>query len=130
MENYSEAIQSIETPVFSLFAGHDGNEERSAGESGDTFTRNYEQILGPTYYSFDWGSRHFVLYPTENYFFSPADQKRKERWFWSDLDLQPAEREIVIAVHIPPSNAFLERLSQYNVRLVLYGHWHSSKVYS
>ena len=128
--NYREAIQNIGTPVFSLFGGHDGNEERSAGESGNSFTRNYEQILGPTYYSFDWGSCHFVLHPTEDHFFSSSDRKRKEQWFWSDLALQQEKREIVIAVHTPPRTVFLEQLSQYNVRLLLYGHWHSSKVYS
>lgn len=130
LQAYREAIQSVEVPVFSLFGGHDGNEERYAGEAGQSFTKNYEQILGPTHYSFNWGGRHFVFYPTEDHFFSSADRERKERWFWSDLDLQPAKREIVVIVHVPPRTAFLERLSQYNVRLVLYGHWHSSKVYS
>jgi len=130
LKAYREAIQSIGVPVFSLFGGHDGNEERHAGEAGNSFTRNFEQILGPTYYSLDWGGWHFVLYPTEDHFFSPADRERKERWFWSDLDLQPANRGIVIIIHTPPRTAFLERLSQYNVRLMLYGHWHSSKVYS
>jgi 3',5'-cyclic AMP phosphodiesterase CpdA len=130
LENYREAIQSIGTPVFSLFGGHDGNEERFADEAGNSFTRNFEQILGPTYYSFDWGGCHFVLNPTEDHFFSTSDRKRKEQWFWSDLALQPENQEIIIAMHTPPNTAFLERLGHYNVRLVLYGHWHSSKVYS
>lgn len=130
LENYREAIQSIGIPVFSLFGGHDGNEERFAGEAGNSFTRNFEQILSPTYYSLDWGGCHFVLYPTEDHFFSSSDRKRKERWFWSDLALQPESRHIIIALHTPPRTIFLEKLSQYNVRLVLYGHWHSSKAYS
>jgi outer membrane protein assembly factor BamB/predicted MPP superfamily phosphohydrolase len=130
LRSYREAIQTIQTPVFSLFGGHDGNEERRTGEAGTTFTLNYERILGPTYYSFDRGGRHFVLYPNEEHFFSLEDQRRKACWFWTDLTLQPEQREIVVVVHIPPPVTFLEQLSRYPVTLVLYGHWHSSKVFS
>ena len=54
LKSYREAIQTVKIPVFSLFGGHDGNEERHAGEAGTTFTSHYEDVLGPTYYSFDW----------------------------------------------------------------------------
>ena len=128
---FREAQETVSTPVFPLFGGHDGNEERYEGGSADnTFTRNFEAVLGPSYYSFDWGGRHFAFYPNEQSFFSLADQERKEVWFWADLALQPADREIVVVVHTPPPVSFLEALSRYNVRLVLHGHWHSSKVFS
>ena len=131
LSRFREAQETVSTPVFPLFGGHDGNEERYAGGSADnTFTRNFEAVLGPSYYSFDWGGRHFAFYPNEQSFFSLADQERKEVWFWADLALQPADREIVVVVHTPPPVSFLEALSRYNVRLVLHGHWHSSKVFS
>jgi len=130
LNRYREAIQTVDVPVFSLFGGHDGNEERYAGEAGMSFIRNYEQTLGPTYYSFDWGGRHFVLYPAEDHFFSADDRQRKEHWLWQDLTLQPEDKEIIVVLHTPPSTAFLEQLARYNVSLVLYGHWHSSKVFS
>ena len=131
LSRFREAQEAVSTPVFPLFGGHDGNEERYEGGSADnTFTRNFEAVLGPSYYSFDWGGRHFAFYPNEQSFFSPADQERKEVWFWADLALQPADREIVVVVHTPPPVSFLEALSRYNVRLVLHGHWHSSKVFS
>lgn len=127
---YRQAIQMIPTPVFSLFGGHDGNEERHSGAAGTSYTRNYEQILGSTYYSFDWSGRHFVIYPNEDHFFSPVDRRQKEGWFWSDLTLHSEDREIVVVVHTPPPSFFLEQLGRYNVTLVLHGHWHSSKVFS
>ncbi|MYC13992.1 MAG: PQQ-binding-like beta-propeller repeat protein [Gemmatimonadetes bacterium] len=131
LSRFREAQETVSTPVFPLFGGHDGNEERHEGGSADnTFTRNFEAVLGPSYYSFDWGGRHFAFYPNEQSFFSLADQERKEVWFWADLALQPADREIVVVVHTPPPVSFLEALSRYNVRLVLHGHWHSSKVFS
>ena len=129
---FREAIETVSTPMFPLFGGHDGNEERQGEvpQGGNTFTRHFEAVLGPSYYSFDWGGRHFAFYPNEQSFFSPEDQERKEVWFWEDLALQPADREIVVVVHTPPPISFLEALSRYNVRLVLHGHWHSSKVFS
>ena len=131
LSRFREAQETVSTPVFPLFGGHDGNEERHEGGSADnTFTRNFEAVLGPSYYSFDWGGRHFAFYPNEQSFFSPEDQERKEVWFWRDLELQPADREIVVVVHTPPPVSFLEALSRHNVRLVLHGHWHSSKVFS
>lgn len=149
---YRDAVASISTPVFPLFGGHDGNEERMGGISiekflqmkaepnnprlnelvreneGNASTLHFEAVLGPTYYSLDWGGRHFAFWPNEHSYYSPAGLERKERWLWADLALQPEEREIVVVVHTPPPGAFLQALSRYNVRLVLHGHWHSSRV--
>ena len=85
--------------------------------------------LGPTHYSFDYGSWHFVLYPNEEYEFSVYDQLRKERWLEADLAMQPADRPIVVGVHAPPRIDLLERLAKYGVRLVLHGHTHTSRVF-
>ena len=76
----SEIIKGLEIPVFPLFGGHDGNAERRAGRLGETFTRNWERWIGPAYYSFDWGGHHFILYPSEDHFFSPEDQRMKKNW--------------------------------------------------
>ena len=151
---FREAAASISTPVFPLFGGHDGNKERMGGISieeflqmkavpnnprlnelvreheGNASTLHFEAVLGPTYYSLDWGGRHFAFWPNEDSFYSPAGLERKEGWLWADLALQPEDREIVVVVHTPPPVAFLQALSRYNVRLVLHGHWHSSKVSS
>ena len=89
LRSYRAATESVPRPVFSVFGGHDGNEERIEVEAGCTYTRRYETVLGPAYYSFDWGGRHFIVYATEDGFFSAADQQRKERWLWADLAAQP-----------------------------------------
>ena len=138
LQAYKKALEGVKAPIMSQFGGHDGDEEyHEAGHWGATFrgagstcVRNYEQVLGPVNYSFDWGGRHFVLYANEDYMFSEYDQIRMARWFWEDLALQPEGREIILAVHWPPSRAFLDRLSAYNVTLVLYGHTHASKVFT
>ena len=151
---FRDAVRTISTPVFPLFGGHDGNQERMGGISVDEFvelkatpnnpklqeigrkfaglpaTLHYEEFLGPTHYSLDWGGRHFAFFPNEDAYYPPADLERKAQWLRADLALQPPDREIVVVVHTPPPGSFLRELSRHNVRLVLHGHWHSSKVFS
>ena len=130
LTEFQAALRQVQVPVYLLFGGHDGNEERHGSDGPGTFTRNYETVLGPTYFSFDWGGRHFVIYPNEEYFFSPDDQQRKRAWLRADLAAQEASRSSIVIVHTPPPVAFLEELTQLGVELVLHGHWHSSKAFS
>ena len=128
---YDEIARSTGAPVFSVFGGHDGNEElHGPFGRGATCTRNYRQVFGPAYYSFDWGGRHFVAYANEDYYFSPYDLIYKQRWLRQDLALQPEGRETVVMMHAPPSRQFLDSIQSYNVTLVLHGHTHSSKVFT
>ncbi len=128
---YDKVTGSVGAPVYSVFGGHDGDQELHEGPGwGASCVRNYEQVLGPVYYSFDRGGRHFVAHAKEDYFFSRYDLIRKERWFWQDLAAQPEGREIVLMMHTPPSRRFLDQLQAYNVTLVMHGHTHSSKVFT
>ena len=130
LESYRSAIESVSIPVFSVFGGHDGNIERRSSDADAPCTRNFEAALGPTYYSFDWGGYHFVIYATEESYFSTADRARKERWLVADLALQPSDRQSVLMLHTAPGEGLLSRLSQHNAALVLHGHWHSSRVFT
>ena len=128
---YDEVARSAGPPIFPVFGGHDGAEEAHTSPGwGATFTGNYQQVLGPVCYSFDWGGRHFVTYANEDYLFSAYDLIYKERWLRQDLALQPEGQETVMMMHAPPSRQLLDRLQSYNVTLVLHGHTHSSKVFS
>ena len=140
LEAFRAVAEAAATPMHLGFGGHDANvlQARTPGKrveddsevrdwlddsnAGVTLTRYFERILGPTHYSFDYGSWHFVLYPNEEYEFSVYDQLRKERWLEADLTMQPAGRPIVVGVHAPPRIDLLERLAKYDVRLVLHGH--------
>ena len=103
LTEFQAALSDVRAPVYLLFGGHDGNEERHGSDvPGETFTRNYETVLGPTYFSFDWGGRHFALYPNEEYFFSADDQRRKRAWLRADLAAaQRVSRPSVVIVHTP-----------------------------
>ena len=123
------AFEALDIPVLPFFGGHDGREERQVSGPGATWTRNYEEVFGPPYYSFDRGGRHWILYANEEGCFSPADRKRKSAWLRNDLEMQPAPKEIVVLVHATPSLDFIEELSRFQVRILLHGHRHANKVY-
>lgn len=123
------AFEALDIPVLPFFGGHDGREERLASGPGATWTRNYEEVFGPPYYSFDRGGRHWILYSNEEGCFSPADRKRKSAWLRKDLEMQPAHKEIVVLVHATPSLDFIEELSRFQVRILLHGHRHANKVF-
>ncbi len=147
LKAYRSVADASDLTIYAGFGTHDANDllRRKPGEPaepggeirdwftesalGDTLTAYFETIVGPTRYSVDYGDWHFTLYPNEHYAFSLYDQIRKERWLAADLARQPQGRPIVIGTHMPPNREWLDQLATYDVRLVLHGHTHSSKVF-
>ncbi len=128
---YCQAVEDIDTPLFALFGNHDGGELRRAHPEEDrTCSGNFGQVLGPAYYSFDWGDYHFVLYADMDLYFSAADRARKAAWLQADLEMQPAGRPSIVVVHAPPATEFVKAMSAQGVRAILYGHLHANKAYS
>ena len=138
LEHFRNAIAPIQTPIRPVYGGHDGHVELEAqGGNRDKYEyvegvsciQNYQGVLGPVYYSFDWGGRHFVAFSKEDSYFTQDDISRKDRWLIEDLSAQPDGREMVLFMHTPPAVEFLDLLGQYNVKLVLFGHTHCSKAF-
>jgi outer membrane protein assembly factor BamB len=131
LKAYRRAMEAAPCPVFHVYGGHDGLEERRAlGQAeDDPCTRNYEAVLGPTHYSFDWGGRHFVIYPNEDAWFAPSERRAKARWLMADLEAHSG-RETVVFTHLPPPRRFLEALAGHGVIAVYFGHYHASKAYT
>ncbi len=138
LEHFRDSIAPIQTPIRPVYGGHDGHVELEAqGGNRDKYEyvegvsciQNYQGALGPVYYSFDWGGRHFVAFSKEDSYFTQADIARKDRWLIEDLSAQPEGRETMLFMHTPPAVEFLDLLGQYNVKLVLFGHTHCSKAF-
>ena len=121
------ATSAVDTPLFLMFGGHDGNAERRSAGNEPPFTLNWEACFGPTYYSFDWAGRHIALWPNEETFFSSADRERKRRWLDADLSLNADRGNTILVIHTPPSRAFIDEMTGLGVSLILHGHWHSMK---
>ena len=109
--HYKAAIKDFPVSVFHVVGNHDVPVEI------------YEDFLGPPYYAFNYGGRHFVVLN------SMADVAPQLDWLQREIAMQPEEIEIVVFQHYSPDKALLDFLSQYNTRAVISGHWHSSQVF-
>jgi len=109
--HYKRAIESSTLPIHHVVGNH------------DLFIEVYEEFLGPSYYSFNYGGRHFVVLNCM------SDVPQQLDWLRKDLAVQPAGVELVVFQHYSPDEDLLEFLSHHNTRAVFSGHWHSSKVF-
>ncbi len=99
--------------------------------------KQFKDILGPIYQSFDYGSIHFILLDSglllEQYgHFS----KEQLEWLQADLERVGKEQAIIMAVHHPLFSddvyidnevELLQLINDYNVILFLCGHGHQNK---
>ncbi len=106
--------------VYDCFGGHDGNclKPRSV--------TNYELRIGPSYYSWDYGGVHFVLFVTETAYLHPKAKARHQAWLKADLEAIPAGTPVIAVTHYPlPGEWFDQRRAEgINVICQLAGHWH------
>jgi outer membrane protein assembly factor BamB len=86
-------------------------------------------VMGPLYYSFDWGGVHFVAYDGEGLRRYGNDYPQDE-WLAADLGLVADGTPVVVLTHFPePRDFYRSRFS--GVRLVasVSGHWHGTRVW-
>ncbi|WP_068397585.1 outer membrane protein assembly factor BamB family protein [Kribbia dieselivorans] len=108
-----------------------GNHEYSSGSSYAARIDNYRRHVGPEWYSFDYGNRHFIV--LENNGAAPFD----EQYAWAEQDLAQnvGDKELVLLMHQPMNvpfgsgnayDRFGPLLEKYGVQLILVGHEHSN----
>lgn len=131
-----------------------GNHEIKGGQHNPYAA--HERLFGPTYYSFDWGSVHFVVLngnkpmpgASGNAAVHGAVEGSELAWLKADLAAQPQGKPIVVGVHIPIVSTYAARrtdlddgpfwespndkvltdlFTRHNVRLVLQGHMHENE---
>lgn len=83
----------------------------------------YEDVFGPSYYSFNYGGRHYIV------LFSTAERDRQHEWMQNDIEAQPENVEVVILQHYPPNPDQMEFYQQFNVRAIFTGHTHADLVF-
>lgn len=118
---------------------------------------DFERLLGPTYYSFDWGPIHCIVLDGNKPIPGGKDYKAVHgavegselAWLEADLAAQPKGKPIVVGVHIPIVTTYPQRrrkspedapywemtnrklltdlFSRHGVRLVLQGHMHENE---
>lgn len=112
-----------------------GNHDLVKGEYGEKL---FEDLFGPTYYSFDAGPAHFVVTPMPNGDYKPsytADQIIA--WLKKDLATMDRSKPLIFINHdFFASPDFILKgekeqidLMQYNLKAWFYGHWHNNFVF-
>ncbi|MFJ6079407.1 PQQ-binding-like beta-propeller repeat protein [Pseudarthrobacter sp. NPDC092419] len=110
-----------------------GNHEYSAGTGYANRINNYRNHVGPEWYSFDYGNRHFIV--LENNGSAPFDEQLA--WAKEDLAKNVGDKELVVLTHQPMNVPFGSQniydqygalLEQYKAQLILVGHEHSNDV--
>lgn len=110
-----------------------GNHDLVKGAYGEEL---FESIYGPSWYSFDMGSTHYIILPMLGGDHAPGFKRTEVfRWMKNDLDQQPHGKPVIIFHHDLLSNTDVFRfdmsngetldLAEYNVKGWFYGHWHN-----
>lgn len=76
------------------------------GRSFETSMRNYEDMYGPAWYSFNVGEVHYVVlndnfYVGRDYFYIGYLDERQLSWLEKDLSYVPEGSRVVVSMHIP-----------------------------
>jgi outer membrane protein assembly factor BamB/predicted MPP superfamily phosphohydrolase len=87
------------------------------------------EVMGPLYYSFDWGAVHVVMYDGEG-LRRYGDDYPQDAWLAADLAMVDADTPVFVCTHFPETREFF-RTRFGGVRLVgsVSGHWHGTRVW-
>jgi hypothetical protein len=103
LPGYAAAVTATGIPFFQVMGNHDV--DRSARTDGQS-TGPFMRAFGPTYYSFNRGSVHYVVLDDIHWYggyIGYLDGTQLE-WLAGDLALVEPGRTVVVFVHIPPYN--------------------------
>jgi hypothetical protein len=112
---YNEIVGKIGIPWYNVPGNHDVN---SRSPDDERSLETFKSLFGPGYYSFDYGQAHFVALDTVNYLGNKQNRKKPHRgdrdveyegwvvekqlaWLKNDMALVPADKLIVLTMHIP-----------------------------
>ena len=79
------------------------------GRSYETSMKNYEDMYGPAWYSFNVGDVHYIVmndnfYVGRDYFYIGYLDERQLRWLERDLSYVPLGSRVVVSMHIQTTN--------------------------
>ena len=108
LDPMNQSIAMIGIPWYNIIGNHDLNLDATERKH---INETFEDIYGPTYYSFDYGQVHFVVMdnidwaaPTETkdrYHYFPNFGERQLEFLKNDLALIPETQMVVLLMHCP-----------------------------
>ena len=107
-------------PVYDGFGGHDGNCHNPRS------TVNYEQRIGPAWYSWDYGGVHFIQFVTETHYLRSEAKARQDKWLAADLRTLPRGTPVIVATHYPLRSEWFDQRKKEGINILchLAAHWH------
>ncbi len=119
-EAFLRATEDFPIPIYPCIGNHDDGDP-------EALLDHFHDAFGPTYYSFDFGPVHFVVYDGVGHHWRDPDHQ--DAWVRADLDAIPAGTPVIFALHYPWGRSFFDRFSQDRVVASLSGHWHCTRIF-
>ena len=100
---YNSVMAKAGIPFFNVMGNHD---MVNYGRSFETTQWKFEQMFGPSYYSFNVGKIHYVVlndcfYVGRDYYYIGYLEERQLSWLERDLAYVPKGSTVVVSLHIP-----------------------------
>ena len=118
-DSYHKAVTQTRLPILTCPGNHDCTEGLDKGLNGPFQLPDYQRLIGPRRFSFQYQGIHFVLCDT----MSPGWRQ----WLQRDLEAKPKQMPVIYTQHYYPTDV-LELLDQYDCTACLSGHWHCNKI--
>lgn len=117
---YDYIRRSSKIPVYEGFGGHDGNclDPRC--------TVSFEQRIGPSYYSWDYGGVHFIQLVYETSYLRTPARERQSDWLQADLKSLPPKTPVIAVSHYPLDPGWFDQRRKEGVNVIcqIGAHWH------
>ena len=115
--DYDKAVGKMGMPFFQCLGNHDMDYNKGGDETSDD---TFQQLYGPTYYSFNRGQVHYVVMDNVRYLGKDREydgffQQNQLDWLKKDLSFVPADKLIVLCVHIPVHNGTKNNAALYSL---------------
>lgn len=110
LEPLNRAIALLKTPWINVIGNHDLNFDAKIREHAN---ETFEQIYGPSYYSFDWGPVHYVVIDNIEWIYEEEKGRgryqggigeRQLEFVKNDLKHVDKDKLVVLMMHIPLTN--------------------------
>ena len=115
----ASALVSPPVTVHPGFGDHDADPD-------SLLTRTFENLIGPSYYSFDRGAYHFVIH-NDVRSASLDGQFKQLIWLANDIAAVPPDRQIFVFTHFQPDRAEIDLYKNLGVDAIFSGHWHGNR---
>lgn len=112
-KEYNRTMQRANIPLRNIIGNHDMSIYIRSHEGS---TREYGEMYGPAYYSFDVGEVHYVVlndnfYIGRDWYYIAYLDERQLSWLEKDLSHQTPGQVVVVSMHIPSTCTPVDRES-------------------